>query len=56
MTFRELYNSALRLVSETDDNLMNEDYEDRAGYILAAFCNECAPVEKKYCKANGLTE
>ena len=52
MTYRELYDSALRIVSENDQNLVNEDYEDRAGYILAAFCTECAPIDAKYRVAN----
>ena len=55
MTYRELYDSALRIVSETDENT-NMDYEERAEYILAAFCSECAGINKKYCKANSLTE
>ena len=55
MTYRELYDSALRIVAETDGDA-NEDYEDRAEYILAAFCSECAPIDKRYCKANKLSE
>ena len=55
MTYRELYDSALRIVSETDENT-NMDYEERAEYILAAFCSECAGINKKYCKANSLIE
>ncbi len=54
MTYQELYDSALRLVSETcrasdgEQILENEDYRERAEYILATFCNECAPLDKKY--------
>lgn len=55
MTYREIYRAALRLVSESDGNLANEDYEERAGYILAILCNECAPIEKKYCAAHSVT-
>ena len=56
MTYRELYQSALRMVSEDGESTFNEDYEDRAGYLLAAFCNESAPIERKYCEANGVTQ
>ena len=56
MTYRELYDSALRIVSETERDFTNEDYEERAGYILAAFCNECSSIDKKYRAAHNLTE
>jgi hypothetical protein len=56
MTYRELYDSALRIVSETDGNFTNEDYEERAGYILAAFCGECASIDKKYRSTHGSPE
>lgn len=55
MTYRELYQSALRMVSESDGEGLHADYEERAGYLLAAFCNECASIEKRYCEANDLT-
>ena len=56
MTYRELYDSALRIISESDGNLTNEDYEERAGYILATFCNECDVIDQKYCDAHGLAK
>ena len=54
MTYQELYDSALRIVSESDQNLVNEDYEERAGYILATFCNTCSAIDAKYRIANKL--
>ena len=52
MTYQELYDSALRIVSENDQGFANEDYEERARYILATFCNTCSAIDAKYRKAN----
>lgn len=48
MTYRELYDSALRIVSETEQDSGDADYEERAGYLLATFCNECSSIDKSY--------
>ena len=54
MTYRELYLSALHIISENNDGSSNSDYENRAGYILAAFCNEHFALDTRYRKANQL--
>jgi hypothetical protein len=54
MTFREIYEAALRIICENSSSEETADYEERAPYILATFCNECAPIEKAYCKAHNL--
>lgn len=48
MTYRQVYENALRAVCETADSTDTSDYEERAGYILATFLGQCAPVERQY--------
>ena len=52
MTYQEIYDAALRMICESTNSEENADYEERAPYILATFCNECAPIEVAYCKAH----
>lgn len=47
MKNRDLYTSALCLLAESLEDGENEDYEERAPYLLAAFCTEIAEVDKK---------
>ena len=54
MTFRDIYEAALRMICEDSTAEETADYEERAPYILATFCNECAPIEAAYCKAHNL--
>ena len=54
MTFRNIYEAALRMICENIASEETADYEERAPYILATFCNECAPIEEAYCKAHKL--
>lgn len=55
MTFRELFENALRAIAEKPGSGV-ADYEERASYILATFCTECAPLDRRYRKAHGMTE
>lgn len=54
MDNRSIYVSALRLIGENPNADVNNDYEERASYLLAAFCTEAAQVDKAYREANGL--
>ena len=54
MKNRDIYTSALRLIGEYPDAEVNSDYEERASYLLAAFCTEAAQVDKAYREANEL--
>lgn len=54
MINRELFENALRLLAQpTDGN--NEDYEERAPFLLASFCNEAQEVDSFLRMASGLT-
>jgi hypothetical protein len=54
MTYREIFRSAAALVAEDITDGTAADYEDRACYILAIFCNQTAGIDKRYRLANGL--
>ena len=54
MTYREIFRSAAALVAENVTDGISADYEDRACYILAIFCNQTAVIDKRYRLANGL--
>jgi hypothetical protein len=45
MTCRDIYLSALRLVGENGDLEGNEDYEERAPYLISAFCTEAKEAD-----------
>lgn len=53
MKNRDLYTSALCLLAESLEDGENEDYEERAPYLLAAFCSEIADVDKNFRRAEG---
>ena len=54
MTFQELYENALRMIAESQSSGGDtSDYEERASYILATFCAECAETDRCYRIANG---
>ena len=55
MTYREILNSSIRMVGESDENGNSSDYEERASYLLATFCTECAALDKKYRIANEMS-
>ena len=48
MNNRNIYISALRHIGENSSFEVNEDYEERAPYLLAAFCTEAAETDKAY--------
>ena len=50
-----IYDAALRLLAESTADGENEDYEERAPYLLAAFCTEMTELNAKLCEANGQT-
>ena len=53
MTCNEIYTVALGMVCESSAN-NNSDYEERAPYLLAAFCSSCRALDARYRKANEL--
>ena len=56
MKCNEIFKSALRLLNEKGAEDENEDYAERAPYILAAMFSEAARIDKLYREANGLCE
>ena len=55
MTNRELYENALRLLAQPTEEGENEDYEERAPFLLAAFCNEAQEVDSFLRLASGIS-
>ena len=53
MQNRDIYISALRLIGELSLQ-DNKDYEERAPYLLAAFCTESAEIDAAYRKEHSL--
>ena len=56
MTVREIYNGALKLMSESAGNEENEDYEERAPYIMATFCSQLRGTDSAIRRLNGDNE
>ena len=54
MKNKDIYNGALRILAESGDECANEDYEERAPYIIAAFCCEASDFDARYRYANSL--
>ena len=54
MTNKDIYLAALRLIAESTIEGDNEDYADRAYYILAAFCSNVFDINNVLRKADGL--
>lgn len=46
MLNKEIYDCALGLLAESTDDGANDDYEERAPYLLAAFCAEAHNADK----------
>ena len=46
MNNKDIYESALRILAESAAPEDNEDYEERAPYLLAAFCTEAEDTDK----------
>ena len=53
MKNRQIYEAALRLLAESTVDGENEDYEERAPYILAAFCTEMTALSRHLSAKNG---
>lgn len=51
---RDIYISALRLIGEVSDS--NDDYMERAPYLLAAFCTESAETDIAYRREHSLAD
>lgn len=54
MKNQDIYDAALKILAQRDEVGVNEDYEERAPYLIAAFCSESARADEAYRKANGL--
>ena len=51
---RDIYTGALKILSERVEIGTSEDYEERAPYLIAAFCCECAEADRVYRRARSL--
>lgn len=47
MKNRDVYRLATALLAESGDSIENGDYEERAGYLLAAFCSEVREIDQR---------
>jgi hypothetical protein len=56
MKCTEIFKGALRPLNEKGAVDENQDYAERAPYILSAMFSECSNTDKKYRAANGLTK
>ena len=54
MSNQEIYDAALRLIGETSNLDFNEDYRDRAPYLISAVCHRYAALDALYRQAHGL--
>ncbi len=54
MKNQDIYDGALRILAERCDAGLNEDYEERAPYIIAAFCYESSEADAAYRKSHYL--
>ncbi|MBP3369288.1 MAG: hypothetical protein J6L85_00920 [Clostridia bacterium] len=50
----EIYNASLSYIGDLGDPQGSTDYEARAPYILASFCNTAKNLDKELRKAKGL--
>ena len=50
---REIYNNALVHIGQSTDTANTSDYEERAPYLLAAFCATVKSLDKKVRKIDG---
>ena len=48
MNNRDIYISALHLIGEKANSEENYDYEERAPYLLAAFCSDAGETDAAY--------
>ena len=54
MTNQEIYDAALSMACEVEVPNANEDYRERATYLIAALCYRYAPLDVRYREAQGL--
>ena len=54
MINKDIYLASLRLIAESTQQGDNEDYEERAYFILAAFCQTAHDVNNAIRRAKGL--
>ena len=51
---REIYNNALVHIGEAASSIGVSDYEERAPYLIAAFCSTVKSIDKQIRKSEGL--
>ena len=58
MINREIYNSALAILSQSSTDMEDHvlDYEERAPYLLACFCNEVNEIDVNMRRALGASD
>ena len=54
MLNKEIYTSALHLLAQSTAEDENQDYEERAPFIIASFCNEVLEIDQLMRKFLGL--
>jgi len=54
LTNQEIYTGALQLISEQPNAEENADYRERASYLIATFCTECARLDEAWRETHGL--
>ena len=55
MKNKDIYKSALSLISEDPSKEQNEDLAERAPYLIASFCTEALEINRHLCEALGKT-
>ena len=56
MKNKDIYKSALSLISEDPSKEVNEDLAERAPYLIAAFCNEVKELDDRIRRVLGIPE
>lgn len=54
MTLRSIYETALKLIGESETSIAECELEERAPYIGAAICTEAAALDRAYREAFGM--
>ncbi len=54
MKNRDIYDAALKILAASAEPCDSSDYEERAPYLIAAFCCETGDIDEAYRKANEL--
>ena len=55
MKNRDIYENALRILAQSTAAGENEDFEERAPYLIASFCTEALEINRHLCEAIGKT-